>query len=354
MSLNYASVWQPGLLAIINQNCLTSPFITSNVKWLGAKTFHFTQMSVSGFKNHTRTKGFNAGTYSQNDNAYTIEHTRDIEFPVDRADVDETNGTASAQNVAAVFTQTRHAPEVDAYFFEKVAKKAQSVTGLYSETALSDYTVANVFTKIKAMLKKGKLRAYKQRGSLVVYVYSDIMDLLERSTELTKKVEVTQINDGGISIETRVTAIDTVPVIEVIDTDRFCDKFKYDGTDGGFEKVAQAYTAKTLTSGDSLVGLYSLSGTTYTKVTSGTYSNGTYYEKTIGSRTINILVACLETCITVPKINSIYWFEPGAAAQGDCYLYQERADWDTFVFPNGLTNTIDSIAVDVDTTEYTA
>lgn len=51
-NLNYAEQWSPELLAILIQGTLTSPFITNNVRWLDAKTFHFTQMSVSGYKNH--------------------------------------------------------------------------------------------------------------------------------------------------------------------------------------------------------------------------------------------------------------------------------------------------------------
>lgn len=306
MALNYAQKWQPGLLAILNQNTLTSPFITSNVQWLDAKTFHFTQMSVSGYKNHKRDGGFNAGTYAQTDKAYTVEHDRDVQFFVDRADVDETNQTASAENISAVFQQTRVAPETDAYFFSKVATAAVEAS-LSSETKIADYTVANVFTKLKALLKRGRLRQYKQEGSLLMYVTSDIMDLLERSTELSKKVEITQVADGGIGIETRVTSIDGIPVLEVIDTDRFYSAFKYDGDNGG-------------------------------------------YEPAVGAKPINALVASFNTCFTVPKISSIYFFAPGEHTEGDGYLYQNRAMWDTFVFPNGLDGKVDSVAVDLDST----
>lgn len=44
MALNYAEQWSPELLEILMQGTLTSPFVTSNVRWLDAKTFHFTQM----------------------------------------------------------------------------------------------------------------------------------------------------------------------------------------------------------------------------------------------------------------------------------------------------------------------
>ena len=53
-NLNYAEQWSPDLLEILMQETLTSPFVTTNVRWLDARTFHFTQMSVSGYKNHKK------------------------------------------------------------------------------------------------------------------------------------------------------------------------------------------------------------------------------------------------------------------------------------------------------------
>lgn len=196
MALNYAQVWEPELLEILMQGTLTSPFVTSNVTWLDAKTFHFTQMSVSGFKNHSRNGGWNKGTYAQTDTAFTVEHDRDVSFLVDKADVDETNATASIQNISKVFEQTQVVPETDALFFSKVAQAAQKVTGYHSSTASSDYTKANVFSKLKGFLAAGKLRRYKANGSLIMYVSSAIMDLLELSTEFTRKIEMTQIAEG--------------------------------------------------------------------------------------------------------------------------------------------------------------
>lgn len=79
-NLNYAEQWSPELLEILMQGTLTSPFVTSNVRWLDAKTFHFTQMSTSGYKNHNRKGGWNTGTYDQKDIPYTLTHDRDVEF----------------------------------------------------------------------------------------------------------------------------------------------------------------------------------------------------------------------------------------------------------------------------------
>ena len=72
------------------------------------------------------------------------------------------------------------------------------------------------------------------------------------------------------------------------------------------------------------------------------------------SHKINVLIASPLTVKTVPKISSIYYFAPGSHTEGDGYLYQDRSLSDTFVFPNGKDNKIDSIYVDVDTDTYTA
>lgn len=306
MALNYAEQWSPELLDILIQGTLTSPFITQNVRWLDAKTFHFTQMSTSGYKNHSRNGGWNRGEFNQTDVPFTVTHDRDVEFLVDKADVDETNATASIQNISRTFEQTQAVPETDALFFSKVATKAKELEGYHSETAIGDFTAENTFSKLKSMLAAGKLRRYKARGSLIMYVRSEIMDNLENSKEFTRKIEMTQIAEGGLGIETRVTDIDGVPVMEVIDDERFYDSFNWEPANGGFEPAA-------------------------------------------GAHKLNVLIACGETCKTVPKINSIYFFAPGAHTEGDGYLYQNRAFSDTFVFPNGKDGKVDSVYADIDT-----
>lgn len=353
-NLNYAQVWEPELLEILMQGTLTSPFVTSNVRWLDAKTFHFTQMSTSGFKNHNRSGGWNRGEYNQTDIPFTLTHDRDVEFLVDKADVDETNSTASIQNIARVFEQTQVVPETDALFFSKVAQKAQETDGYHSATAASGYTKTKVFGMLKDILAKGKLRRYKANGSLVMYVTSAIMDALEQSTEFTRKIEMTQIAEGGLGIETRVTDIDGVPIMEVIDDERFYDAFDWEPNGGGFVPAAAAYAKTADTDIVSGKTYYTESGGAYTEVTSPAKANiGTYYEKTGAAHKINVLVACGQTCKTVPKISSIYYFEPGTHTEGDGYLYQNRSFSDVFVFPNGRDGKIDSIYVDVDTAEYT-
>ena len=113
--------------------------------------------------------------------------------------------------------------------------------------------------------------------------------------------------------------------MEVIDDERFYDAFDWEPEGGGFAPLKKV-------------------------VADQEHS----VEAVTGAHKINVLVACGQTCKTVPKINSIYYFEPGAHTKGDGYLYQNRSFSDVFVFPNGRDGKIDSIYVDVDTTEVGA
>ncbi len=296
MALNYAEKYEKELLEIVIDGAYTSPFITSNVDWLDAKTFKFTQMSTSGYKNHSRNGGWNAGTFNQIAKPFTVEHDRDIEFLVDKADVDETAQTAAIQNISRVFTMTQQVPEMDAVFFEKVAAAAKTA-GKSTSSARTAYAKDKVLTQLKKDMNQ--CRRYKNQG-MIVYVDPEVMDNLEMSTEISKKIDVTTISESGAGIQTRVATIDGVPVMEIIDTDRFYDKFDYSDDAGGFKQAADGMK-------------------------------------------LLVVVATPKTVKTVPKISSIYYFAAGKHTKGDGDLYQNRAFWDTFVFPNGKDGNVDSV-----------
>lgn len=300
MTLNYAEQWQPNLLEIIVGDTYISPFIRSNVKWLNAKTFHFTQMATTGYQKHSRSGGWNQGEYVQNDVPYTVMHDRDVEFMIDKADVDETNATASIQNISSIFIKTQAVPEMDAQFFSTIATKALSVSGQQSSTSEVDITPETVLPYLKNIFKNKGLKRYKARGALIAYVSTHVMTCLELSKDFVRKIEITSISGLGASINTRITNLDGVTLIEVIDDERFKTKFTYDN---GFAAHSSA-------------------------------------------KDINVLVATPMTSLFVPKIASIYAFKPGQHTKGDGWLYQNRAFWDTFIMPNGLDNKIDSVYVD--------
>ena len=303
MKMNYAEQWSDELLQIIDDGAYSSPFLTpaERVKWTGAKTFHFTRMDVSGFKNHSRDGGYNRGSVIEEDKDFTLEHDRDVEFFVDAADIDETKQTANIQNVSRVFTQKHSAPETDARFFERVAKAAIA-DGFYE--TMSGFTAANTYGRLVKMFQRKELKKYRAMGGLIAYVSGEIMDYLESSTEITKTLDIkTQSINEKQGIETRIATINGVTIIEVVDDTRFNTSFDYS---------------------DGFVG------------------NGSK---------INVCIAHPSMVKTVNKISSIKFWANGTHTEGDGDLYQRREYWDTFVFPNGLDGKCDAVYVNIESND---
>lgn len=260
----------------LTQETLTALIETPEVNWLNAQSFETTTIETSGYKPHTRDKGFNSGKMENKKQVYTLEFDRDIEFYVDIADEDETNKDLAAARVSATFVQENAAPEVDAYRFSKMATAAIN-EGQTKSTAL---TVDNVYSELKAAILP--LRKYGA-GNIIGYVSSETMDLLERSKEFTRNI--TNQNIGMTALESRITSLDGVVLVEVWDTDRFATKFDF--TEG------------------------------FTKATDG--------------KDIAFLLVVKEAVIAKAKFNSIYLFAPGSHTEGDGWLYQNRLYHDLFV-----------------------
>ncbi len=297
--INYAELWRDDLIKFIGQDVLTAEHITSNVKWLKAKTFHFTINKTSGYKEHNRNGGWNRGELTQTDVPFTVDHDRDIEFFVDKADVDESNMSASANNLTNTFMVTEANPEVDALFFSRTASDPDAQI-TQDEVVGADITEVNVVKKLKAAIKP--LRRYGATN-IRGYISSDVMELLEIAEDFKKDIKVQAVGtngntDGGQAVETRITYLDGVKLIEVYDSDRFYDSFDFS---------------------DSFVPVVGV------------------------SRALNYLFCTITHTKTVQKISSIYLKEPGTHDLGDGYAYQNRYLGDTFNFPNQKTSTVDSI-----------
>lgn len=298
-TFNYAEKFSPNLLEIVEQEALTSPFLASNIEFTGAKTFHFTANTVSGYKDTNRaSNSYNEGSLTQTDKEYTLEHERDISFGVHPSNIDETNLTASIENIAKTFVSTQDVPERDAYFFSKVATLAIAAS-LKQETTVASWTKDNVYTRLKAIIGKGKLKLYRQKGALILYVASYIMDLLEEATNFTRSIDVVAIAEGGAGIETRITSINGVTIMEVIDDSRFYSAFDF--TEGFVaDDSAQA---------------------------------------------INVLAATPITTKMIPKYNEILYAPRDARHPKPTVTFSSFGD--VIVFPNGKDGNIDSIYVDL-------
>lgn len=277
-AINYAEKYQMELDQVIQQATLTTNIETPNVNWLGAKTFHVPSLSVSGYKQHSRNGGFNRGDVTVTHEPYTLSFDRDVEFFVDRMDVDESNQAASAANVTKVFLEENAGPEIDAYRFSKMATNAID-NGRATGEDLTKTTVVDALRRDIA-----KVRKYGT-ANLVAYVSSDVMSLI--GDYKADKGSFSLQNEGTL-IETRTTKVDGVTLIEVFDADRFHSSFDF---------------------------------------TTGFASD-------TGSYALNWIIVNKGSIVAKAKLNTVYLFNPGSHTQGDGYLYQNRMYHDLFVLKN--------------------
>lgn len=266
----------------ITQGLLTSAIGQDKVTWLnGGRSFTITTISTSGLKPHTRGKGYNEGTANNDKKTYDMGQDRDIEFFVDKQDVDETNQDLAMANISKTFIEEHVQPELDAYRFSKLATTA--ITAKNTASVAIDET--NAYSVIKAAIKP--VRKYGP-ANITVYVSTDVMDALERSKEFTRNI--TNQNVGQTALESRITSIDGVTLIEVWDDTRF--KTAYDFTDG-FKAADDALA-------------------------------------------IQVLVVAKQAVIMAEKENAVYLFAPGEHTEGDGYLYQNRLYHDLWVLDNHI------------------
>lgn len=278
MAINYAQKYQTELDQVMKQSMLTAALETPQVQWMGAKTFHVPSVAVSGYQNHSRNGGYNRGSVDVTHEPYTLSFDRDVEFFVDQMDVDESNQAASAANITREFLTVHAAPEVDAYRFSKLATKAIAENNFTAE----DLSTSDVIQRLKADIKK--VRKFGV-ANLTAYISSDVMDLIELYKEGKGSIS---LQNEGTMIETRVTTLDGVRLIEVFDVDRFHTSFDF--SDG--------FAAAT------------------------------------GSYSLNWIIVYRGAVVAKQKLNSIYLFEPGNHTEGDGYLYQNRMYHDLFVLKN--------------------
>jgi hypothetical protein len=275
MAINYITKDGSKFDQKLVQGLITKELETTGVELVaGGKSFTLTTISTSGYKPHTRNKGFNEGSYSNEKEVYTMTQDRDVEFYIDSMDVDETNRDLEVGRISRTFIEEQAQPDVDAYRFSKLATRAIE----NKNNAKEQLTVENVYSRLKeAILPIRKFGA----GNIIVYMSSEAMDLLERSKEFTRNI--TNQNVGQTALESRITSLDGVTLKEVWDIDRFNTEFDFSD---GFKPT-----------GDQ----------------------------------INFLVVAKPAQISVAKHNAIFLFEPGKHTQGDGYLYQNRLYHDTFV-----------------------
>ena len=128
------------------------------VKFINAQTIKLPRMTVSGYKDHTRTPGFNTGTLSNDWEPKKLEHDRDIEFWIDPMDIDETNLTLSVANIQNTFETEQSIPEKDSYRFSKIHSELETYSGRIVTDSVTVQNFLEMFDEEMAVMDEGGCR----------------------------------------------------------------------------------------------------------------------------------------------------------------------------------------------------
>lgn len=225
---SYAEQFERELQQKYSRELVSYDLTNSNpgIKFINAQTIKLPRLTLSGYKDHSRTSmGFNAGTISNDWEPKKLMHDRDIEFALDPMDIDETNLVLEVANIQNVFEEEQAIPEKDSYRFSKLyaeAKTYASKGAVIDNTALTATTILDWFD---TQMEKMDDNAVPLEGR-ILYVTPAMNKLLKNASQIQRSINV---NSNNGNIDRRVYSLDDVKIIKVPSA-RF--KTKYDFTDG--------------------------------------------------------------------------------------------------------------------------
>lgn len=192
------------------------------ITFLNAQTIKLPRLTLSGYKDHTRTAGFNAGTISNDWEPKKLAHDRDIEFFVDPMDIDETNLALSVANIQNTFENEQAIPEKDCYNFSKLHTELTNFHGsIDSTTVLTAQNILAVFDEEMSKMDDAGVPV----DGRILYVTPTVNKLLKAADGIQRMITVNSSN----AVNRNVHSLDDV-TIKMVQSGRM--KTKYNFTDG--------------------------------------------------------------------------------------------------------------------------
>lgn len=196
------------------------------VKFINAQTIKLPNITVSGYKDHSRTTmGFNTGTISNDWEPKKLAHDRDVEFAIDPMDIDETNLVLEVANIQNVFETEQAIPERDSYRYSKLYSEAEKYVSNGAVIDKTVLTVNNILDWFDTQMEKMDDESVPSEGR-ILYVTPAVNKLLKNAQGIDRTLNV---NSNNGSIDRRVYSLDDV-VIKKVPSSRM--KTKYNFTNG--------------------------------------------------------------------------------------------------------------------------
>ena len=285
-TINYADQFSQFLVQKYEAEQRSYGLTLSNpqVQWLNAKTIKLPVVTLTGYKNHTRSIGFNSGNLTNTWEAKTLAFDRDVEFFVDAMDVDETNMVASVANIQTVFEREQAIPETDAYRFSKLYSEFVAKGGSVDTTTL---TTSNFLEWFDTAMCDMDEAGVPEEGRLL-YLTPAIFKIAKSAQGITRFLSVNGSADNAVN--RKVWDLDDVEIVKVPSARM---KTAYDFTEG--------------------------------------------FTPARGSAQINAIAVHPDSVVARERYAYIKMFAPGTDSRtGDGYIYQNRKYGDLFVLNQRL------------------
>lgn len=224
-TLQYVTQFDTRIREMYGHELISNDLFLSNqdIQIRGAKEIKLPKLTVSGYKDHTRTLGFNSGDYSNTFEVKQLDHDRDIEFAIDPMDVDETNQIVSIANIQKRFEVTQAIPELDCYTFSKVFSELKRVKADAIKEV--EITTANVLSDFD-----DNCEAFENAGvplsRCILYCTPAYKKTLKNADGISRMMNVA----GDGTLNRAVHSMDDLGKIVTVPVDRF--KTKYDFSNG--------------------------------------------------------------------------------------------------------------------------
>lgn len=275
-TVNYATQFEKEIKQKYSRELLTADLTTQNVIFVGANKIKIPYVSVTGYKDHSRSGGFNRGTVKNQFMEKTLTFDRDIEFFVDAMDVEETNQALSAANITNTFITDQDVPETDCYRLSKLHTDFTALGGTVTQDAVTAATILDKFDTLMEEMDEDEVPEEGRILYLTPYTYK----LLKQAEKITRSLDVTR----QASIDRHIRNLDEVKMVRV-PSKRM--KTVYDFTEG--------------------------------------------YKTGAAAKQMNMILVHPKSVIAAQKHSYIKLWAEGTHTVGDGYLYQNRKYGDLFL-----------------------
>lgn len=176
-------------------SCAPDALTKSNpgVQFINAQTIKLPRMSLSGYKDHIRTPGFNAGTMSNDWEPKKLTHDRDVEFYIDPMDIDETNLVMSVANIQTTFEEEQAIPEKDSYRFSKLHAELKQYSVTPDSTEITTQSILEMFDEYMAKMDEAGVPTEGR----IIYATPTVRKIIKEAEGIQRVMSVSSA--GGIT-----------------------------------------------------------------------------------------------------------------------------------------------------------